>query len=105
MKELVKKTILPVKDRKAFNSLKLKRAAVGKLRGIWRNKPYNRRISRMVAECFIADEMVGLGRWGEHCPYCFRPQRTSIQPLQTAWGDIFDQYMLENAAITSTLNW
>jgi len=34
MKELVKKTILPVKDRKAFNSLKLKRAAVGKLRGI-----------------------------------------------------------------------
>jgi len=38
MKELAKETFSPVKDRKAFNSLKLKRAAAGKLRGIWKNK-------------------------------------------------------------------
>jgi len=56
MKELPKETISPVKDRKAFNSLKLKKAAAGKLGGISKNKPWSRRISHRVAKCFITDE-------------------------------------------------
>jgi len=56
MKVLPKETISPVKGRKAFNSLKFKKAAAGKLRGISKNKPLSRRISHRVAECFTADE-------------------------------------------------